>query len=68
MLYKSAGAENAGYVIRKDWLDVLNMDVPKTYDAFEAYVEASNSTYGIQEAPDWTAHDRYADKLQSLGA
>ena len=47
-LYKSAGAENAGYVIRKDWLDALNMDVPKTYNEFEAYVEACNSTYDTQ--------------------
>lgn len=47
-LYKSAGAENAGYVIRQDWLEALNMDVPETYDEFEAYVEACNHTYSTQ--------------------
>ena len=47
-LYATAGAENAGYVVRQDWLDELGMSTPTTYDELAAYVEAANNTYGAQ--------------------
>lgn len=47
-IYQNSGAENAGYVIRKDWLEELNMKTPETYDEFAAYVEAANANYGAK--------------------
>lgn len=47
-LYQTSGAENAGYVVRQDWLDELGMTTPETYDEFAAYVEAANEKYGAK--------------------
>ena len=47
-LYQTAGAENAGYVVRQDWLDELGMSTPATYDEFAAYIEAANEKYGAK--------------------
>ncbi len=47
-IYKEAGCENGGILIRGDWLRELGMDQPETYDAFHDYVQRCISTYGCQ--------------------
>ncbi len=47
-IYKEAGCENGGILIRSDWLEELGMDEPKTYDEFHAFVQTCMSTYGTQ--------------------
>lgn len=47
-IYKEAGCENGGILIRGDWLKELNMDEPQTYDEFHDYIQTCISTYGGQ--------------------
>lgn len=47
-IYKEAGCENGGILIRGDWLRELGMEKPATYDQFHEYVQTCMSTYGCQ--------------------
>ena len=47
-IYKEAGCENGGILIRGDWLRELDMEQPETYDEFHEYVQRCISTYGCQ--------------------
>lgn len=47
-IYKEAGCENGGILIRGDWLRELNMDEPQTYDELHQYIQTCISTYGGQ--------------------
>lgn len=40
LIPNTRGTINVGYMLRKDWLDALNMDTPKTLDEFKEYVIA----------------------------
>ena len=46
MLAPEVGQESQGLVIRKDWLENFDMEVPKTFDALTAYLERAQSEYG----------------------
>lgn len=39
-----------GYVIRKDWLDELNLDIPVTYDDYFNVLSAFKDAYGCSDA------------------
>lgn len=39
---------NQGMVVRKDWLEEQNLEVPETYDEMGAVLEAFQSAYGCQ--------------------
>ena len=43
-IYKEAGCENGGILIRGDWLRELGMEKPATYDQFHEYVQTCMST------------------------
>lgn len=47
-IYKEAGCENGGILIRGDWLRELNMEEPETYDELHDYIQTCISTYGGQ--------------------
>ena len=47
-IYKEAGCENGGILIRGDWLKELGMDTPETYDQLHDYVQACMEKYGAQ--------------------
>ena len=47
-IYKEAGCENGGILIRGDWLEELGMDTPETYDQLHDYVRACMEKYGAQ--------------------
>lgn len=47
-IYKEAGCENGGILIRGDWLEELGMDTPETYDQLHDYVQACMEKYGAQ--------------------
>ena len=47
-IYKEAGCENGGILIRSDWLRELGMDEPGTFDEFHEFVQTCMSTYGTQ--------------------
>ncbi len=47
-IYKEAGCENGGILIRGDWLKELGMDTPETYDQLHDYVQACMEQYGAQ--------------------
>lgn len=47
-IYKEAGCENGGILIRSDWLAELGMEEPKTYEAFHDYVQTCMNKYGTQ--------------------
>lgn len=42
--------ENVGLNIRQDWLDELNLDIPKTYDELENVLLAFKDKYGCRNA------------------
>ena len=42
--------ENVGLNIRKDWLDELGMEIPKTYDQLENVLLAFKDNYGCRNA------------------
>ncbi len=45
-LLMDKGSENMGPIIRKDWLDNLGLDVPKTYDELHEALLAMKNEYG----------------------
>ena len=45
-IYKEAGCENGGILIRGDWLKELGMETPETYDQLHDYVQACMEKYG----------------------
>lgn len=47
-IYKDAGCENGGMLLRGDWLDELNMDAPKTLDELHDYIQTCIKQYGTQ--------------------
>ena len=47
-IYKEAGCENGGILIRGDWLEELGMEQPETYDQLHDYVQACMEKYGAQ--------------------
>lgn len=47
-IYKEAGCENGGILIRGDWLKELGMDQPETFDQLHDYVQACMEKYGAQ--------------------
>lgn len=47
-IYKEAGCENGGILIRGDWLKELGMENPETYDQLHDYVQACMEKYGAQ--------------------
>lgn len=47
-IYKEAGCENGGILIRGDWLWELNLEEPKTYDELHDYIQACIAAYGGQ--------------------
>ena len=47
-IYKEAGCENGGILIRGDWLKELGMETPETYDQLHDYVQACMAKYGAQ--------------------
>lgn len=47
-IYKEAGCENGGILIRGDWLEELGMETPETYQQLHDYIQACISTYGTQ--------------------
>ena len=47
-IYKEAGCENGGILIRGDWLKELGMETPETYDQLHDYVQACMGKYGAQ--------------------
>lgn len=42
--------ENVGLNIRQDWLDALNLEIPKTYDELEQVLLAFKNAYGCSNA------------------
>lgn len=48
ILYKDAGAESRGLLIRKDWLDQLGLEVPQTIDQMHDALVAFRDNYGTQ--------------------
>lgn len=54
----------SGLLIRKDWLDGLNMDIPVTYDDFTEVLTAMHNTYGGQF---WTTY-LGDDTIKSISA
>lgn len=47
-IYKEAGCENGGILIRGDWLKEMGMETPETYDQLHDYVQACMEKYGAQ--------------------
>lgn len=47
-IYKDAGCENGGMLLRGDWLRELNMEVPKTLDELHTYIQTCMKEYGTQ--------------------
>ena len=47
-IYKEAGSQNSGIMIRGDWLSELGLAVPETYNQLHDYVQACIDTYGCQ--------------------
>ena len=47
-IYKEAGCENGGILVRGDWLKELGMETPETYDQLHDYVQACMEKYGAQ--------------------
>lgn len=45
-IYKDAGCENGGMLLRGDWLRELGMDVPKTIDQLHDYIQTCMKEYG----------------------
>lgn len=41
----------AGYVVRQDWLDELNLDVPTTYDQLTTVLEGMKVNHGAEAIP-----------------
>lgn len=68
-IYKEAGCENGGILIRGDWLRELGMDPPETFDAFHDYVQACIDKYGAQGITigNMMADCRGDDSLYSYG-
>ena len=50
MIFTHIQAPTCGLVIRQDWLEELNMEVPQTYEELEAALEAFKTNYNC-EAP-----------------
>lgn len=46
-LFTSSEPTTAGSLIRKEWLDQFNMEVPETYDEVEAYLTAIKNDTGM---------------------
>jgi putative aldouronate transport system substrate-binding protein len=44
--FLESGLDASGYLINKDWLDALNMDVPTTYDELYEVMTAFHNNYG----------------------
>lgn len=68
-IYKEAGCENGGILIRGDWLKELGMDTPETYDQLHDYVQACMEKYGAQGITigNVMANCRGDDSLYSYG-
>lgn len=68
-IYKEAGCENGGILIRGDWLRELGMAEPQTYDELHEYIQTCISTYGGQGICIGSAMDanRGDDALYSYG-
>ena len=47
-IYKEAGCENGGILIRGDWLRELGMEEPQTYEELHDYIQTCISEYGTQ--------------------
>lgn len=47
-IYKDAGCENGGMLIRGDWLREMGMEVPQTMDELHDYIQACISEYNTQ--------------------
>lgn len=45
-IYKDAGCENGGMLLRGDWLRELELDTPKTLDALHDYIQTCMKEYG----------------------
>ena len=45
-IYKEAGCENGGLLIRGDWLSELGLDAPETYEELHDYIQTCIATYG----------------------
>lgn len=48
ILYKDAGAESRGLLIRKDWLDQLGMEVPQTIDQMHDALVGFKDNFGAE--------------------
>lgn len=46
VLSPEVGQEVVGPVLRKDWLDEFDMEMPRTYDELYAYIEKANAEHG----------------------
>ena len=68
-IYKEAGCENGGILIRGDWLKELGMETPETYDQLHDYVQACMEKYGAQGITigNVMANCRGDDSLYSYG-
>ena len=47
-IYKDAGCENGGMLLRGDWLRELDMEAPKTLDELHTYIQTCMKEYGTQ--------------------
>lgn len=68
-IYKEAGCENGGILIRSDWLNELGMDVPETYEELHDYIQACIKEYNTQGICIGNAmgENKANDKLYSFG-
>lgn len=68
-IYKEAGCENGGILVRGDWLKELGMETPETYDQLHDYVQACMEKYGAQGITigNVMANCRGDDSLYSYG-
>lgn len=55
-LYEVPEGENAGQLVRADWLQELNMDAPTTYDGWGELLELFKTQYGCTNAV-WTGSE-----------
>ena len=47
-IYKDAGCENGGILLRGDWLREMDMEAPQTVDELHDYIQACIKEYGTQ--------------------
>ncbi len=68
-IYKEAGCENGGILIRSDWLSQLGMEAPETYDELHTYIQSCITEFGTQGICIGNAmsSNKADDKLYSFG-